>query len=103
MSVITNENFMRYTPTTQLEKKVRFDGTINLGHVITFVALIASGMVTWSTMDKRVTVLEEARLMQTMIDKRQDDDRSEMKKQQREDNREINAKLDRLIERGNKP
>lgn len=51
---------------------IRFDKTINLGHVLTFVGFIISGMVAWSTLDKRVVVLEESRKMQEMRDIAQD-------------------------------
>lgn len=83
-------------------KKIRFDGTINLGHLLTVATFIGAGMVGWNAMDKRVTVLEEARFLQKQIDQRQDEDRSEMKKSVREDLRVIADKLDRLIERGQK-
>lgn len=85
-------------PTT--EKRIRFDGTINLGHVLTFVGFIASGFAAYSTMDKRIVVLEEARLVQRQIDDRQDTDRAEMKKAMREDIKEVMRKIDILLERG---
>lgn len=86
--------------TTSPEKKIRFDGTINLGHILTFIGFLGSGAVAWNAMDKRVVVLEEARVVQALTDRRQDEDRVEMRKQSKEDSKEINAKLDRLIERG---
>lgn len=51
---------------------VRFDPTINLGHIITFVGFILSLVVTWSTLDKRVVVLEESRKAQELRDSGQD-------------------------------
>lgn len=51
---------------------VRFDRTINLGHILTFLGFILTIMVTWGTMDKRVTVLEEARKAQEARDIQQD-------------------------------
>ena len=33
---------------------VRFDNTINLGHILTFLGFLVTIMVTWSTLDKRV-------------------------------------------------
>lgn len=38
---------------------VKFDPTINLGHVLTFAAMVASVMASYSLLDKRVGVLEE--------------------------------------------
>lgn len=51
---------------------VRFDPTINLGHIITFIGFILSLVVTWSTLDKRVVVLEESRKAQELRDTGQD-------------------------------
>jgi hypothetical protein len=82
------------------EKRIRFDGTINLGHIITFLGFLGSGAVAWNAMDKRVVVLEEARVVQVLTDRRQDEDRADLRKEAKENSREINGKLDRLIERG---
>jgi hypothetical protein len=51
---------------------VRFDKTINLGHILTFIGFIGVGTVTWSTLDKRVVVLEESRKAQELRDTGQD-------------------------------
>lgn len=52
---------------------IRFDKTINLGHILTFIGFIGVGTVTWSTLDKRVVVLEESRKAQELRDTGQDD------------------------------
>ena len=57
----------------QPSRGIRFDKTINLGHILTFVGFIGVGMVTWSTLDKRVVVLEESRKAQELRDTGQDD------------------------------
>lgn len=80
------------------ERRIRFDGTINLGHILTFLGFLVSAMVAWTTMDKRVVVLEEARVYQTSVDKRQDEDRSAIKQQVREDYKDISNKLDRVLD-----
>lgn len=51
---------------------VKFDATINLGHMLTFAGFLLTIMVTWSTLDKRVVVLEESRKAQEMRDIAQD-------------------------------
>lgn len=38
---------------------VKFDPTINLGHVLTFVSMVAAVMASYALLDKRVGVLEE--------------------------------------------
>lgn len=54
------------------DNRIKFDKTINLGHILTVAAMIASVMVSWSLMDKRVVVLEEARMVQRDRDQSQD-------------------------------
>ena len=51
---------------------VKFDGTINLGHMLTFIGFLITIMVTWSTLDKRVVVLEESKKAQELRDSAQD-------------------------------
>lgn len=53
-------------------KGIKFDATINLGHMITFIGFLITIMVTWSTLDKRVVVLEESRKAQELRDSGQD-------------------------------
>lgn len=43
---------------TEPRPKFKFDPTINLGHVLTFVGLVLTGFGAYNIMDKRVTVLE---------------------------------------------
>jgi len=40
-------------------KKINFDPTINLGHVLTFIAMVVSVMTAYGLLDKRISVLEE--------------------------------------------
>lgn len=40
-------------------KKINFDPTINLGHILTFVAMVIGVMSSYSLLDKRIGVLEE--------------------------------------------
>ena len=51
---------------------MKFDGTINLGHVLTFVGFMVTGFTAWTSMDKRVVILEEGRAQQKLIDQAQD-------------------------------
>lgn len=51
---------------------VKFDNTVNLGHILTFLGFLITIMVTWTTLDKRVVVLEESRKAQATIDSAQD-------------------------------
>lgn len=92
------------------ERRIKFDATINLGHILTFIGFLIGGLTAWTNLNNRVLTLEDAKLMQVeaakqekvmqvMVDHRQDMLIETTAKIQREDNKEINAKLDRLIER----
>ena len=86
--------------TVQEERKgVRFDPTINFGHLLTFIGFLVTGSMAWMAMNTRVAVLEEARQMQARIDAKQDTAIESNHKVVREDLSQINQKLDRLIER----
>lgn len=51
---------------------MKFDPTINAGHLLTFAGFIVAGFVGWTTLDKRVVVLEEQRKAQEIRDVGQD-------------------------------
>jgi hypothetical protein len=50
----------------------RLNKTIDLSHVISILLMLSALMVQWNMMDKRVAVLEEARLAQRERDQGQD-------------------------------
>ena len=52
---------------------MRFDPTINLGHVLTFVGFITTMAAGWVNLDKRLTVMETKQLQQVHIDLKQDE------------------------------
>lgn len=62
----------RRSGTDRREGGIKFDKTINLGHVLTMAAMIAAVMGSWSLMDKRVVVLEVTREAQRERDATQD-------------------------------
>lgn len=53
-------------------KRLHFDPTINLGHILTFIGFLVAGFVAYATVDKRLTVVEEARKFQSQVDAAQD-------------------------------
>lgn len=55
-------------------KRLHFDPTINAGHILTFIIAAAAVAGVWTTLDKRVVVLEEARNYQRERDLGQDKD-----------------------------
>lgn len=42
----------------QPKRRVQFDPTINLGHILTFLGFLIAGAGAYSNLDKRVTVVE---------------------------------------------
>lgn len=80
---------------TYPKRGIRFDATINLGHIITFLGFILAGFGAWSTLDKRVVVLEEGRKQQALVDEGQnrrfDDNMQQVK--------DLLLSLDRKVEK----
>lgn len=52
--------------------KVKFDPTINLGHVLTFIGFLVAIFTAWVSLDKRVVILEQGFTKQIVIDQHQD-------------------------------
>ena len=74
--------------------KLKFDPTINAGHLLTFAGFIIAGFAGWTTLDKRVVVLEEQRKSQEVRDQSQDSRSSEKFGEIRETMRDIKQTLD---------
>lgn len=72
---------------------------VSLGDLIAFASAALAVVYAYTTLDKRIAILEESKLLQKANDERQDHD--SMRYQQRIDGtlQEMNRKLDRLIER----
>lgn len=78
---------------------VRFDNTVNLGHILTFLGFLVTIMVTWSTLDKRVVVLEESRKAQAILDSAQDVRSAEKFTEIRDTLSEIKRTVERVNDR----
>lgn len=59
--------------------RLKFDPTINAGHLLTFAGFIVAGFVGWTTLDKRVVILEQQRISQEYRDQSQDSRNDEFK------------------------
>jgi uncharacterized coiled-coil protein SlyX len=81
------------------DHKPRFDPTINLGHVLTFVGFMIAGFGAWTTLDKRVTVIEERVSYQAQIDRNQDAQVAGHMLTIKESLTEIKSNINRLSER----
>lgn len=83
---------------------VKFDATINLGHVLTFIGFVIAGFTAWSTLDKRLTVIEERAIFQSQIDRAQDAKLTESMSAIKDSLSEIRSSINRLSDRrGNVP
>jgi hypothetical protein len=80
-------------------KLVKFDSTINLGHLLTFVGFVLTGFGAWSTIDRRLTVLEESRRVQAQIDSNQDERLSQSMGQIKESLSDIRRNLEKVSDR----
>jgi len=45
-------------------RNVRFDGTITLGNILTFVGMLGTIVMLWRNMETRVVIVEERQTMQ---------------------------------------
>jgi len=72
---------------------------ISLGDLIAFCSAAIAIAYAYSTLDGRVKVLEESKSYQVTRDQRQDDDNIRYQSRIDQTLREMNQKLDRLIER----
>jgi len=80
-------------------KKIWFDPTVNLGHILTFLGFIFSIFVGWTILDKRVTVLEEQRRLQAQIDQAQDSMSSQNLRQIYESLSDIKKSVEKIGDR----
>jgi hypothetical protein len=80
-------------------RRVRYDPTVNLGHILTFAAMLAAGTAAWNAMDKRLTVLEEARVVQKERDLSQDASSRERMFDIQQILNKIDGRLDKISDR----
>lgn len=78
---------------------VKFDATINLGHILTFLDFILAGFTAWTTLDKRVTVIEERAALQAVVDRNQDGQLTQNMQAIKESLTEIKTQINRISER----
>jgi hypothetical protein len=81
------------------ESRVRFDKTINLGHILTFAGFVIVALTQWNVMDKRVVVLEEARQAQRERDQSQDAASKEKFQEVRDALNDIKRSVEKLADK----
>jgi hypothetical protein len=84
---------------TSSPRRVRYDPTVNLGHILTLLAMLAAGTAAWNAMDRRLTVLEEARVVQKERDISQDISSRERMFDLQQTLNKIDGRLDKISDR----
>lgn len=85
------------------EKKLRFDGTVTAGNLLTVLGFTAAIFVAWASIDTRVTILERTDAeMRSAFDRETTHTRS-VELEIKQALRDVVSKLDRLIERAPAP
>jgi hypothetical protein len=74
--------------------RLKFDPTINAGHLLTFAGFIVAGFVGWTTLDKRVVILEQQRISQEYRDNSQDSRNDEFKSEIKDTLKDIKNTLE---------
>lgn len=83
-------------PEQHQPRGVKFDPTVNLGHILTFVGFMVAIFTAWTTLDKRVTVIEERAAFQAQIDRNQDAKLTESMTSIKEALTDIRSNINRL-------
>lgn len=76
---------------------VRFDPTVNLGHILTFAGFVAAGFGAYGLVDKRLTVLEVQAVRSMQDNAAQRDELKGVATQMREDVKELRRSVDELV------
>lgn len=77
----------------------RFNKDISIADVISIVSAALALFYTYTTLDKRLEMLERATVVQKAVDERQDNEAIRYQGRIDAQLQQINAKLDRLVER----
>lgn len=86
--------------------RLTFDPTINAGHILTFVGFLVSGFVAYTTLDKRVAVIETRTVITDQRAGEQEARTSAALQEIKRDVKETNTTLNQIareISRGAKP
>jgi hypothetical protein len=84
---------------SQPDNRVRFDRTVNLGHILTFIGFLITAGVGWSTMDRRVSVLEDRVAMQRERDSMQDASNKDKFQEVRESLQDLKRSVEKVADK----
>lgn len=80
----------------------RIKREVSVGDLVAFVMAAGSVMYAYTTLDKRITILESAGVVQKETDRRQDEEHIRSQVRIEEALRNVANKLDRMLERSGK-
>lgn len=81
------------------ENRIKFDKTINLGHVLTVFSFLVVALAQWNVMDKRVAILEVYADAQSKRDDRQDEANREKFTEIRDSLREVRTTVEKVADK----
>lgn len=91
---MSTSDFSTLTETAHRPRRVTFDPTINLGHLLTFAGFLVTGFSAYSTLDKRVTLVEQQAMAVVERGREQDvrlkDNMAELKSELKDLQRSVN-------------
>lgn len=79
--------------------KIKFDATINLGHILTFIGFVSIGVAMYQKVDTRIVILEENRKTQEVRDLNQDRIMDNSMREIRDTVTEIKKSVERLSDK----
>lgn len=85
--------------TSEDKPRIKYDPTINLGHILTFIGFILAIFASWTAMDKRIVVIEARMDAQTLKDQAQDAERALIRNYTSETMNDIKNTLRRIEEK----
>ena len=81
------------------QRRLIFDPTINLNHIISFLGILTFGIGIYASLDKRVLVLETSTSRQDLRDLTQDADRQRISTEMKDATVDIKHSIERLNEK----
>lgn len=81
------------------ENRIKFDKTVNLGHLLTMGVFLIAALTQWNIIDKRVTVLEHSTSTQRERDANQDAITKEKAQEVKESLKDLKLSVDRLSDK----
>lgn len=90
-------------PQAHPERRLRFDGTVTAGNVLTAAGFVVAIFVAWASLDTRVTILERSDVEQRNSFEREITHTRSIEQEMKQALRDVASKLDRLIEHAPTP